>query len=225
MPITEEQITILRNAIIEYGYPRVTFDFNSRIEIHHATMRELEKSVRDALLSDNIADVKNGLSNILFWGYYRQGIRDVRVEQFKSKVSDESLRKAKEVIRNLNRTGLTEIKNLRLPEFSQMSFVSKLRMFLNPTNYVVLDLQLMKLANEEPHNLFAEITRFSTSIPITQENQRRYQAWCDLCKRAAGTYFVDGFIAVDVERGIFQLIQKGQANIAAQIVAILALDI
>lgn len=77
----------------------------------------------------------------------------------------------------------------------------------------------MRLAKFEPITLFHQVKLYPTSIPCTINNERVYQNWCDLCKNASMQYFQEyGFIAVDVERGIFHLIENGQEEIAANII-------
>ncbi len=100
-----------------------------------------------------------------------------------------------------------------------MSFVSKLRMFLEPSNYVTLDRKLLELKNCNIRTLFHKIKEYQTSIPITEHNSRQYDQWCKKCKNTASCYFLNsGIIAVDVERGIFHLIDKGKADEAANLV-------
>ena len=43
---------------------------------------------------------------------------------------------------------MQEIKNLKMPQFSGMSFISKVLMFLNPANFCVLDQQIARLRNQ-----------------------------------------------------------------------------
>lgn len=219
MPLTQQQIEILADAINNYDFPKITYDFQSGKEVSHHSMRQLETSISDNLTSEDIIDVKDGLSNVLYWGYYRIGYRDIRVNRFRFKVKKQLLIHASEVFQDLSGSGVRIIKNLNLPEFSGISFISKVRMFLDPHQYAILDQKLMRLANFEPVTLFHYI-KSSTSIPCTINNERLYQNWCGLCKKASELYFQEqGFIAVDIERGIFHLIENGQEEIAAKIVA------
>jgi hypothetical protein len=101
-----------------------------------------------------------------------------------------------------------------------MSFTSKLRMFLDPANYVVLDSQLLKLKASKQKTLFQKIKKYPTSIPITCENCEHYDKWCRVCESAAKRYFPStNVIAVDIERGIFDLINHGKMEKAAELVS------
>lgn len=220
MPLTQQQIEILADAINNYDFPKRTYNFQSGKEVSHPSMRQLETSIRDKLTSCDAIDVEDGLSNILYWGYYRIGYRDVRVNKFRSKVKKQQLIHASKVFQNLSGPGIRIIKNLNLPEFSGISFISKVRMFLDPHQYAILDQKLMRLAKFEPVTLFYHIKVYPTSIPCTINNERVYQNWCDICSKASELYFQEQeFIAVDIERGIFHLIENGQEKIAANIIA------
>ena len=219
MSLTKQQIQILADAINNYDFPKITYDFQNEKEVSHPSMRQLETSIRDKLTSGDIVDVEDGLSNVLYWGYYRIGYRDERVHRFRSKVDKQQLIHASEVFKNLSGPGIRRIKNFNLPEFSGISFISKVRMFLDPHQYAILDQKLMKLSKFEPVTLFRYI-KSSTSIPCTINNERQYQNWCNLCRKTTELYFQEqGFIAVDIERGIFHLIENGQGEVAANIVA------
>lgn len=219
MPLTERQIWALENAICNYCYPMVTYDFDNKREIGHQTMRSVENTILGCLTSNRPNDVKNGLSNVLYWGYRRTGYYWTRVDRFRNKVTSQQLQSAIQVFQNLEGTGLRTIKQLGLPEFSNLSFLSKLRMFLNPQDFVTLDRKLMKLAQLSPRTLFAHINERGTYIPVTDSNERYYQDWCNLCRKLAETYFGGkNILAVDIERGIFQLVENGQLAIGAGVI-------
>jgi hypothetical protein len=219
MPLTPEQIDLLGNAIREYNYPAVTFDFIDGREIAHDSMRSVEKTIRELLLSNEVATVKDGLSNVLFWGHYNAGFRDKRVRKFREQVDNQNLIKSANLFQNLQDVGLRAIKGLKLPEFSNVSFISKVRMFLDPANYVVLDRKLMKIARTQILTVFHQIKEHPTYLPVTEANQRHYQEWCNICVAASQAYFSDdNFIAVDVERGSFQLVDSGRIDLAATLV-------
>lgn len=191
-------------------------------------MRNVENEIHRLLMSTSPADVKDGLSNVLYWGYYRDNRRDSKVEYFRDKVTSEQLQNAVRLFQELNerkRVGLKDVAKLRMPGFSYISFVSKVRMFLDPQNFVVLDLKLMELQKAKQQTLFSKVTRYPTYIPTTLKNEEQYQKWCDLCVKAARTYFgSQEIIAVDVERGIFQLVENKQRDDAVGIVATLEMQ-
>lgn len=79
------------------------------------------------------------------------------------------LSRAGRTLRELRHSGVREIAKLRLPQFSGLSFVSKVRTFLDPINHVVLDIQLLKLRNQERPNVLHEVAyKEDTSIQMTK---------------------------------------------------------
>lgn len=86
----------------------------------------------------------------------------------------EQIRKATTLFSKIEGDGLLEIKKLSLPQFSNMSFSSKLRMFLDPCNYVALDRKLLKLKKSKIKTFFHFIKEYPTSIPITKQNCELY---------------------------------------------------
>ena len=69
----------LIEAIRAYDYPTVTYDFSDGRERVFTSMIDLEHFLKDLLLSGDVRCLKDGLSGILFWGYYRVNYRDRRV--------------------------------------------------------------------------------------------------------------------------------------------------
>ncbi|MBU4038041.1 MAG: zinc ribbon domain-containing protein [Proteobacteria bacterium] len=221
MPLlNQQQRESLEDAIKEYNYPKVTYDFRNKKEIVHSSMRQLEASIRVNLTSGDPIRVKDGLSNVLYWGHYRAGYRWDRVRDFRKKITQQKLDHVARTLQNIFETPIWTIKNIELPQFSNISFISKILMFLDPQKYVTLDRKLMKLANVEPITIFHSIKTYRTYIPCTRENEQQYQNWCGLCKNASIKYFQGQEVfAVDIERGIFCIVEKGQYNVAAQIIA------
>ena len=220
MNLTAREAAELRRAVAAYDYPKVLFDFKGGHETTFRNMRELEERVRDCLLSPRPDCVKDGLSNILYWGLARMGIQETRIERFRSQVTREQLEAARRAFRAISGTGLQFLKRLGLPQFSHMSFLSKLRMFLDPMDYVVLDLKLMNLAKVDQANLFSAIQRYPTYVPVTAKNEAAYGRWCEVCRGLAARYCGGKkAFAVDVERGVFQLVQEGKLVLAGRIVS------
>jgi hypothetical protein len=113
---------------------------------------------------------------------------------------------------------VVEIKNLGLPEFSGLSFVSKVRMFLDPDKSATLDWQIMKIHERCPTTLLADLVLGkSTQIRITTRNSDVYEIWCRRMGDISRVNFDGRFRAVDVERGLFQLIQCGRVETAAEL--------
>ena len=184
-------------------------------------IRSVEEFIRKDLISGNPEFVKNGLSNVIYWGYARIGYRDRRVETFRNKVTHGQLYDATRCFKDTHGIGLVEIKKLRLPQFSGMSFISKIRMFLDPDNSAILDKQILKM-NETPfQTLLKEIAigNKETQIRISKNNVRVYLNWCKKCSEISAVYFKSKYRAVDLERGFFTLIQNGKVDFAAEILS------
>jgi hypothetical protein len=95
-------------------------------------------------------------------------------------------------------------------------------MFLDPTKYVVLDRQLLKLREQDLRTIFSEVVMGpkETSIRVSNTNTRVYERWSKQCRMVATEHFNgEGMRAVEVERGIFHLVQTQQAHIAAEILS------
>jgi hypothetical protein len=145
------------------------------------------------------------------------GIRDERVRRFRTKVNPFQLREACQLFRPGTTPSLLDIKKLKLPEFSGVSFVSKIRMFLDPENSATLDRQIMKIHAEYPETLLANFHVQPTRIPISRQNADAYEDWCRKMREISDRYFNGHFRAVDVERGLFQLVQSRSTALAAEI--------
>ena len=221
MPLTENQIGILRNAITAYNFPCVYYDFENGCEVSHLTMSPVEEALKNDLISRNSYNVKNGLSNVLYWGFAQVGYRDTRVKTFRSKVRDGQLHDASILFKDQENIDLMKIKNINMPQFSGMSFISKVAMFLNPKKYVILDKQILKMNQIPLPTLLNEIAfgDRETRIRISRNNIRIYLRWCLGCSRISQDYFDNIYRAVDIERGFFTLIQNGNVNQAAKILS------
>lgn len=207
----------LRTAIAAYAFPAVTYDFDEREERVHDSMTSVESSIRAQLLHDDAAQVRNGLSNVLYWGYARSGYRDHRVADFRRRVTEAQLDNVRTLFRHLGDPGLRDVVQLGLPAFSRMSFVSKVRMFLDPTRYVTLDLKLAQLRLEPAATVLRPL-KVETSIRVSKANVEVYKNWCELCRTLADTGFPgEGLRAADVERGVFHLVDEGRARLAAHV--------
>ena len=80
MVLDKPQVESLAAAVREYDFPCVVFDFNGGEECRLASMVEVETAIRSQLLASGMASIKDGLSNVLYWGYARTGYRDTRVQ-------------------------------------------------------------------------------------------------------------------------------------------------
>jgi hypothetical protein len=103
-----------------------------------------------------------------------------------------------------------------MPEYSGISFISKVLTFLDPTRFCVLDKQLAKLASGPGDRALHRLS-MGTQIQITSNNEGVYNAWRAECAEIAMRYFGGQHGVVDVERGFFQLVQSGKIELAQQI--------
>lgn len=204
----------LIDAIRAYDYPPVTYDFVEERERCFSTMRDLDSFLQHLLQASDLQSLKNGLSGILYWGYYRAGFRDHRVTTFRRTVADVRLQRASETFRVLDGTGIISLKKLDLPQFSNMAFITKLRTFLDPERYCVLDSKIAKLAP-----LATRLHRQRTYIPINLQNDRAYRWWVDTCFSLASRLQMK-LRPVDVERGLFCLVDHSKLEFAEQLLAI-----
>lgn len=219
MPLTPTQRQALISALRSYAFPSAHFDFVSGLAVVGLSMLQLESRVRSDLVSGSDALVKNGLSNVLYWGYAQMGgLAQVRVSRFRAQATPSQLRNATTLFTAVPRPSLQQIHALRLPEFSGVSFVSKIRMFLDPAGSATLDQQIMKIHTVRPTTVLSGIRYYKTSIPVTAANSRAYEDWCDRLSFIRMTY-APSHRVVDVERALFALIQAGQVANAAGLLA------
>jgi len=212
----------LRYAIDRYDFPAVIFDFQYDWEVWMGPMSDVERYIRLQLISKDLDEVRDGLSNVLFWGFYRVGFRDYRVQVFRQGVTLDQLQQASDLFGSPWRCDLRAIKSLGLPQFSMMPFVSKIRMFLDPSRYVILDNKLLKIRTSATSTLFHDIKKGAKerTIRITQHNEACYDRWCAFCRRIAGDNFAsEDYRAVEVERGVWQLVSDEHIDSAAEILA------
>ncbi len=199
---------VLQGALSRYSYPSVVWDFAHQCERRLPSMREVETFIGERLVSRKPDMVKQGLANVLFWGHYSAGYCNYRVENFLSRLTQDQLRHATDFLPKAEGPTLRKLKSLGLPQFSQVSFLSKLRMFLDPSRYVVLDLQLAQLRDAPSRTVFQSLTVYS-GIPCSGRNEEIYARWCSLCCKWGQKLRVP---AVDVERAVWQLLKEDQAK-------------
>jgi hypothetical protein len=213
MSKTPEEVLV--EAINAYDYPRVTFDYLKEREHWCTSIRDLERYLQELLWATDTESVKNGLSGVLYWGHYRAGYKDDRVRKFRAAVKDAQLLQAIQSFQALRGTGLLCLRKIGLPQFSYMAFLTKLRTFLNPERYCVLD---SKVASLTP--LAERLKRQSTYIPVTAQNDRAYKWWIDIClSLAQRLHNQPEFRPVDIERGLFHLVDCGKRNVAERLLS------
>ena len=230
MPLHEDEYAVRWcEALRRYSYPTVTFDFRHGQEHRHEDMRGVERRIGRLLRSADLRDVRDGLSCVLYWGFARQAIRDHRVSYFRDRVkstADERLARFRASVHQMSSTSpsvaecLITLRRLALPQFSQMSFTTKILMFLDPDSYPVLDLRIAKAYANRPEFPPLQGLTIRTSISITAGNQTCYEKFARWARRIAALVNATSgsprhdLRAVDVERALFTLVDLGQEDIA-----------
>ncbi len=230
----------LCDAVEAYDYPTVTYDFQNGKEVCHENMRQVEEKIKLQLLSKNLDDIKHGLSNVLYWGNAKDRRRDYRVSEFCKGVTTYQLNRFKCVADSLTGTGLARVrgrvnnKKDNMPQFTQMSFVSKIRMFLDPNEYPVLDMNLAEEFSQldcfpplggltfRKKKDFPKKNKHETQIRITKHNEEVYEKWALWCggiARLVNCELSPTLRAVDVERAIYQLECDGGTSEALRLLA------
>jgi len=149
MPLTGEQISFLREAIGRYSFPAIYYDFKQNREVRASIMEEVEHVINGQLYSVHAEDVRNGLANILYWGYANVGYRDIRVDDLNNNISIRQIKAFQALLADDRTPTMAEFKTIHIPQYSGMSFLSKVLMFLNPTEYCILDKQIVLSTNRE----------------------------------------------------------------------------
>ncbi len=225
-----QYVSLLREAVESYDYPTVVYDFQTGSEIRHTDMAAVEEYIRAVLRSPDPGRVRDGLSNVLYWGYARQpGRRDARVRDFRDVVpyDDPRLARFADLVRSLGEPPLPtaagpvllQMKRLTLRQFGQMSLVTKILMFLDP-RFPVLDMKVARAFANGGFAPLAELRFDRGGIRLTGNNVRAYERWARSCRGIAGLADDEppahrrGLRAVDVERALFAL--ADQPRLAAR---------
>ncbi|MBK9166392.1 MAG: hypothetical protein IPM24_02890 [Bryobacterales bacterium] len=217
MALNESQTSELQEAIAKYAFPAVYFDFRRQAEVRIKDMGPVETAIRKMLTSDANGQVLDGLANVLYWGYAQVGYRDRRVRRFRAEATEDQLNGFRTMLGCPDSVGLAAIAAIKLPEFSGVSFVSKILAFLDPVKYCVLDRQLVKLATRPGNRALHRVSAAGTQIRITAKNRQAYDEWREECASISTQYFNGRYRAVDIERGFFQLVQAGRVTLAQEL--------
>ncbi|MCL0074250.1 hypothetical protein M1O50_05215 [Dehalococcoidia bacterium] len=182
-------------------------------------MLAVETFIAHQITSKRAITVKDGLSNILYWGYARTGYRNTRLKTFRAQVKTSQLNDFINLVGNNNSPNVVDIKNLKLPQYSGLSFVSKIRMFLDPINSAVLDKQIMKIKFSCICTILSKLshTEKESQIRISGPNSVTYESWCNRLKDISNLYYKGAYRAADIERGFFNLVQCNRVVDAAKI--------
>lgn len=158
MPLTTQQAVAFSGAIESYSFPAVLRGFAVKQRDTGLTMTDVEKRIHADLRSGDPARVREGLSNVLYWGFAQMGGLAVsRSDAFIDRAKGPQLQAATKLFFLNPRPLLLEIKKLGLPQFSAMSFVSKIRMFLDPAGSATLDKQILKMKYVSPGTVLEQV--------------------------------------------------------------------
>lgn len=218
VPLTNQQVASLQAAITHYGFPAVYFDFTVQRPVAAANMAAVEAHIHGQLTSANAQSVLHGLANVLYWGYAQIGYRDVRVNNFLAGATNAHAAVFQNLTAGRVVPTLRQIQDIHMPQFSGISFISKILAFLDPSNYCVLDQQLARLANGHGVRALNQLTQ-GQQIRVSANNQIAYDSWRQECAEISATYFGGAYRVIDVERGFFHLVQTGQLHLAQTIYA------
>jgi hypothetical protein len=175
-PLTPVQVNDLRAAIGAYAFPPTYYNFVAGAPVHAANMAAVEVAIQTMLLSTNPAIAKQGLANVLYWGYAQIGFGPTRVNRFWNGVTAAQLAQYQALVTAHGVPSLRQLRAIGMPEYSGISFLSKILMFLDPTNYCVLDLQLAGIRHVPGARPLHGLVVHGTTIGATHHNQTIYNA-------------------------------------------------
>lgn len=214
--LTSKQINTLQQSILGYRFSVDYYDFASNLEKKAGNMRNLEAIIRNMLISKKQQQVKYGLANIIYWGNAKAGYQTNRTFKFYNNVTADQVQKFQNIVVKQKMLSLQAIKDIGMPQYSGISFISKILMFLNPNQYCVLDSRIAGLANQSGtkaiHNL-----KINMQLPVTNHNCAIYNQWCDECQKISDQYYSGKYRVVDIERGFFDLIRNNGLSNAQMI--------
>jgi hypothetical protein len=217
MSLDRQQVEDLGEAISAYRFPAVYFDFDAGREVVEPDMRAVESAIGGMLRSAATDRIRDGLANVIYWGYAQIGYRNDRVRRFRDQVTEDQLGTFANVVSS-GTPGLATVGAMRLPQFSGISFVSKVLMFLDPEQYCVLDKQLLKLGAGSGRRALHRVAA-GTRIRITIQDENAYNGWRTECAAISRRYFASRHRVVDIERGFFHLVQTNRVSAARDIYA------
>ena len=216
MSVISGEVSRLAAAIEAYGFPAVYFDFDAGRPVQAINMREVECVVQDMLRSPSRDRVKDGLANVLYWGYAQIGFGERRVRRFRDLVQPQQIESLQDLARQGPAPSLSAVAAIRMPEFSGVSFISKILAFMDPSDYCVLDKQLLKLAAVSGTGALHRVSA-GTQIRVTRANEHAYDDWRAECRGISTRCFGGRYRVIDIERRFFQMVQSGDVAAAARI--------
>ena len=189
---------ILESAIHSYSFPLVYFDFERGEEQSTKNIRELEEIIADMLHSHDPQVIRYGLANILYWGHANAGYRMHRVETFLAKVTYEQIEAFQSLLAKDEVPTLKELRQLKMPQYSGISFLSKILAFLSPQTHAVLDLLLSRMATPEGSKAIDQL-KVTTQIVVTASNSAAYYRWCVECEKISREIFSGKYRVDEIE--------------------------
>jgi len=216
MPPSPQQRASLQDAILGYAFPANSYDFINDVPMHFPAMSGLEAYIYGDLSSGNASRVQNGLANVIYWGWaQRPGLQGVRTTRFMNGVTPAQIAQFMALLGGGGIPTPEQIRDLHMPQFNGMAFISKILAFLDPNRHCVLDKQIAQLRNPVPvpgaGNVLDQLAfgANETQIRVSLVNTAAYNEWCLQCADISTNYFNGNFRCVDVERGFYYLIQIG----------------
>ena len=218
-----EYAALLCEALREYDFPSVTCEFEpGGDEIAetscHGSMLIVERYIGGLLRSELRSQVKDGLSNVLYWGWAQTPLGPAKVDRFRTSVDDSTLDEFIGLHRKPPLPGLLDFDEVELPGFG-MSFTTKIMMFLSPETHPVLDKKIALIARKCDFPPLSDILAPGDGfIPIGEATAAAYETWACWCREIATLVNAlrasprHDLRAVDVERALFTLAGDTDGN-------------
>lgn len=218
LPLNDYAV-LLCEAIRAYDFPAVTCEFEpggNRIvrTSCRGSMLIVERHVGRLLRSGHRSEVKDGLSNVLYWGWAQTSLAEPKATKFRREVDDDDPMLSDFVNLDKDPPGpglLGRVNDIGLPGFG-MSFTTKILMFLNPARYPVLDKKIARIARNCDFLPLSNILAAGDHhVPMNQHAVAAYERWACWCREIANAVNDApasrrrDLRAVDVERALFTL--------------------
>lgn len=216
MPLNELHVSVLDNAIQHNTIPTTYFDFINEKEVTTTNLQSADSYIHLLLNSKKHKMVTYGLANVLYWGYAQKGFRDMRVKGFMDKIKKKQAEAFQGLIQGGHIPTFSEIKALKLPEYSGIASMSKLLTFLDPIEHCVLDQQIARLGHQRTQKALRQL-KLGQQLVVTKHNQQVYDNWKNECQLVSQHYFRGRYRAADIERGFSQLILNDELEVAQEI--------
>ena len=215
-----EQRECLATAIRNAAFPLSVYNYgNNRLE-ELKSREAYEEYLRGQLLSQDVDELCDGLSNVLLWGYLRNDTEAFRVYDFRRRVNRQQLIRVRNLIQEIKGPSLVPLERVRLPLFTCLSQFTHIRALLEPQTYATLDPELMSLPETGIATIFSRMQNTTIAIPANLRNEAAYDRWCKICKALAEALPRPGLTPLDVSLGIVRLIRVHNPDEAARLVRI-----